>query len=103
SSKEAAVRLRRAHAADVPSILTLTGGYADEGLLLRRTEASLRGRLADCVVAVDGASGGDGVVGCGALSALGPRLAEVRSLAVRPAFSGRGIGQALVEHLLAEA
>ena len=97
------MRWRRAQAADVPSMLALIGGYADQGLLLPRTEASLRARLADFVVALDESSGGDGVIGCGALSALGPRLAEVRSLAVRPAFSGRGIGHALVEHLLAEA
>lgn len=93
------MRLRRARPGDVPAVLALINGYADRGLLLSRTEASLRARLADFTVAeVDGE-----LVGCAALTDLGPGLAEVRSLAVREDHAGRGIGRTLVEALVGEA
>ena len=93
------MRLRRAVESDILALLALINGYAERGLLLSRTEASLRARLADfTVVEVDGE-----VAGCAALSELGPGLAEVRSLAVRADLGGRGIGRALVEDLVAEA
>jgi amino-acid N-acetyltransferase len=83
----------------VPALLALINGYAERGLLLVRTEASIRARLADFTVAeVDGE-----VVGCAALTELGPGLCEVRSLAVRSDHAGRGLGHALVEALVAEA
>ena len=93
------MRLRKAVLADVPALLDIINGYARRALLLSRSEASLRERLADFTVAeVDGR-----VVGCVALTELGPGLAEVRSLAVREEFGGRGIGHALVEAVVAEA
>jgi amino-acid N-acetyltransferase len=93
------VRLRSAVESDVPALLALINGYAERGLLLSRTEASVRARLADFTVAeVDGQ-----VAGCAALTELGPGLAEVRSLAVAAELAGRGIGGALVEHLVAQA
>jgi amino-acid N-acetyltransferase len=93
------VRLRKASEADVPALLALINGYAERGLLLVRTEASIRARLADFTVAeLDGA-----LAGCAALTELGPGLAEVRSLAVRDDLAGRGIGHALVEALVDEA
>lgn len=88
--------MRKADARDVAALLALINGYADRNLLLRRSEASLRQRLEDfTVVECDGE-----VVGCAALSELGPGLGEVRSLAVREDHAGRGIGHALVERLL---
>lgn len=93
------MRLRKAAVDDVPALLAIVNGYAERGLLLPRTEASLRARLSDFTVAeVDGT-----VVGCAALTELGPGLAEVRSLAVREDFGGRGIGHALVEAVVEEA
>jgi amino-acid N-acetyltransferase len=93
------VRLRSAVESDVPALLALINGYAERGLLLSRTEASVRARLADFTVAeVDGQ-----LAGCAALTDLGPGLAEVRSLAVAAELAGRGIGGALVEHLVAQA
>jgi len=94
------VRLRKAREGDVAALLALVNGYADRGLLLRRSEESLRSRLEDFTVAV----GPDGaVIGCGALTVLGPGLGEVRSLAVREDQAGRGVGSAIVERLLQEA
>jgi amino-acid N-acetyltransferase len=72
------VRLRKAAESDVPALLALINGYAEQGLLLSRTEASLRAGLADFTVAeVDGQVAG------------GAALTE--------------LGRALVVHLVAEA
>ena len=93
------MRLRKAREGDLPALLALINGYAERGLLLGRTEASLRARLQDFIVAeVEGE-----VAGCAALADLGPGVAEVRSLAVREDLGGRGIGRALVEEVVAEA
>jgi amino-acid N-acetyltransferase len=94
------VRWRKAGEADVPVLLALINGYAERGMLLRRSEESLRSRLDDFTVAVDE---GGAIVACGALTELGPGLGEVRSLAVREDQAGRGIGHRLVERLLDEA
>jgi amino-acid N-acetyltransferase len=91
--------LRKARDADVRPLLALINGFADRGMLLGRSEASLCERLADFVLAEVGGE----IVGCGALSALGPGLGEVRSLAVREDQAGRGLGSAIVERLVAEA
>jgi amino-acid N-acetyltransferase len=85
-------------------LLALINGYADRGMLLRRTEESLRLALPDFVVAtVTSASGEEEIAGCGALTMLGPSLGEVRSLAVRPDLAGKGLGRRIVEHLLLQA
>ena len=94
------MRLRKAREEDVGPLLGLINGYAERGLLLRRSEESLRARLDDFTVAEDE---NGRVIGCGALTVLGPGLGEVRSLAVREDHAGRGIGHAIVEHLVQEA
>jgi amino-acid N-acetyltransferase len=94
-----ALLLRPARDADVVPLLALINSYADRNLLLRRSEESLRARLADFSVAERGGE----VVGCGALSELGPGIGEVRSLAVRSDQTGLGVGHELVEHLLYQA
>lgn len=94
------MRLRKAREADVAPLLALINGYADRGLLLRRSEESLRARLDDFTVAVDESGA---VIGCGALTVLGPGLGEVRSLAVREDQTGRGVGHRIVEQLVNEA
>ena len=98
------MRLRDAGERDVAPLLALINGYADRGMLLRRTEPSLRQALPDFVVAtMTSADGAEEIVGCGALTMLGPALGEVRSLAVRPDQAGRGLGRRIVEHLLVQA
>jgi amino-acid N-acetyltransferase len=92
-------RLRPAREADVPALLALINGYAVRGLLLPRTEDSLRARLEDFTVAEHEGR----LVGCGALSELGPSLGEVRSLAVAEDAAGLGIGHAVVDHLMGQA
>jgi len=93
------VRLRDASERDVPPVLALINDYAQRNLVLPRTEESLRANLGDFAVAeVDGE-----VVGCCALSELGPGLGEIRSLAVRADMNGRGIGRGIIEHLMTRA
>ncbi len=93
------MRLRDAREADLGALFALINAYADRGLLLPRSEASLRARIDDFVVAEEAGE----LVGCGALSALGPGLSEVRSLAVREDQAGRGVGHRVVEQLLERA
>lgn len=93
------MRLRGAVPRDVPRLLALINGYAALGLLLPRTEASLRAKLGDFTVAESGGR----LVGAGALTELGSGLGEVRSLAVTEDAGGLGIGHALVERLMEQA
>lgn len=93
------MRLRKARSDDVPHLLALINGYAARNLLLRRSEGSVRRRLDDFTVVEDAGQ----VAGCAALTALGPGLGEIRSLAVREDRVGAGIGHAIVAHVLDEA
>ncbi len=93
------VALRPARADDVEPMRELIDRYAQEDRMLSRSRDFLLEHLRDFFVAED-----DGeFLGCCALAILTADLAEVRSLAVRPEASGRGVGKALVESCLAEA
>ncbi len=94
-----AITFRQAGEHDVEALLRLINGYAQRNLLLHRSEASLREHLADFTVAEDQGR----IVGCAALSELGPGLGEVRSLAVCEGHGGQGLGHQLVERLLLQA
>ena len=90
--------IRAARIEDVEDMRALIAQYAREDRMLERTREFLVDRLRDFVVAED-----DGFQGCCALAVLTPDLAEIRSLAVRPEASGRGIGKALVDACVTEA
>ncbi|MEW6082146.1 MAG: N-acetyltransferase [Bacillota bacterium] len=90
---------KKAAMEDVPQCHDLIQHYASQGLMLRRPLMMLYEGVRDMVVAVDGTR----VVGTGCLHVLWHDLAEVRSLAVEPAMSRRGIGRNLVEFMLREA
>ena len=47
---------------------------------------------------IDGA-----IAGCGALKQLGAQRGEIKSMRVADAFLGRGVGRAMLEHIVAEA
>jgi amino-acid N-acetyltransferase len=78
----------------------LVDQYAGSGRkLLAKELVDLYEDIADFRVAeIDG-----GVVGCGALHVLWADLGEIRSLAVHPEYTGRGIGSAILAELLASA
>ena len=64
-----------------------------------RDRHSIYGQLRDHQVMVEG----DRILGCVALSIVWEDLAEIRSLAVAAEAQGQGIGDALVDRMLAEA
>jgi putative acetyltransferase len=46
---------------------------------------------------------GDEIAGCGALKSLDAERGEIKSMRVADGFLGRGVGRALLEHLMAQA
>jgi putative acetyltransferase len=46
---------------------------------------------------------GEQIVGCGALKRLDARRGELKSMRVADAFLGRGVGRAILRHLMTEA
>ncbi len=94
--------IRRARVADVEAILALVNDYAARNLMLPRGPQYLYENIRDFAVVVDEAAGG-AIVACGSLHVLWEDMAEVRSLAIHPAYQNRGLGRRIVEHLKAEA
>jgi amino-acid N-acetyltransferase len=86
------LQIRPARADDVEAMRALIDGYAAQDLMLSRSPEFLLEHLSDYVVADDG-----GFAGCCALAVLARDLAEIRSLAVKPETSRRGVGKALVD------
>lgn len=93
------MEIRKAKLSDSEAIHKLVNHYAKKELMLPRSRSSIYEDIRNySVVEVD-----DEVVGIGALSILWVDLAEIRTLAVKESFSGRGIGKMLVEHFIHEA
>jgi len=93
------VEVAPAHISQVPTIAELINRFAGRGEILPRSVEDIYQSMRDWVVARDGET----VVGCGSLVILWADLAEVRSLIVAPEYQGRGIGQQMVEMLIAQA
>jgi amino-acid N-acetyltransferase len=92
------LRIRAARAEDVDAMQALIDGYAAGDLMLSRSREFLSEHVRDYVVAED-----EAFAGCCALAVLTRDLAEIRSLAVRPETSGRGVGKALVDACVEQA
>jgi len=91
--------IRRARVDDVPAIAALMARYVEQDVLLPRPVSELY----QCIREFHVAEGAEGIVACAALRLLWHDLGEVRSLAVRPDAHGQGLGQALVERVVADA
>ncbi len=91
-------QIRPARMSDVPAIHALLQHFAEQGLLLGRSISSLYDQLRDFIVYDAG-----GIQGVCALHICWDNLAEIRSLAVRDGWQGRGLGKALVLSCLDEA
>jgi amino-acid N-acetyltransferase len=89
---------RRARTKDVPGIKALVNRYAGRVLLAKELITLYEDVQEFWVVEEDGE-----VIGCGALHVLWQDLAEIRTLAVHPDHTGKGIGHSLVRALLATA
>jgi amino-acid N-acetyltransferase len=92
------LRIRPARADDVDAMRELIDQYAAQDLMLSRSREFLVENVRDYIVAED-----DAFAGCCALAVLTHDLAEIRSLAVRPQASGRGVGKALVDACVDQA
>ena len=91
----AAVLVRRARTADVPTIKHLVDQYAGR-VLLAKEIVTLYESVQEFLV---GELSGQ-VVGCGALHVLWEDLGEIRTVAVDPRVRGKGAGHAIVAALI---
>ncbi|WP_461416511.1 amino-acid N-acetyltransferase [Gordonia sp. GN26] len=89
------VVVRRARTSDVPRIKELIDKYAGK-ILLEKNLVTLYESVQEFWVGELDRE----VVGCGALHVLWADLGEVRTVAVDPTFSGRGIGHKIVGRLM---
>lgn len=92
------IKVRRAVLGDMEQIFELVNHYAKEGLMLPRTKDSLVLNLQSIFVAEEGHE----ILGIASLAILGHDLAEIRSLGVKEAAKGRGIGKVLVKRIIEE-
>jgi len=91
--------IRRATLADARAIADLVNLGEREGQLLPRSLDSIRASIADWIVAEAAGQ----IVGVGSLVEMNHAFAEVRSLAVAPAYRQYGIGSQIVNALVEEA
>ena len=96
------VEIRRARTSDVRAIRALVDTYTSDRRLLSKATVTLYESVQEFWVAVDVADD-ERVVGCGALHVMWEDLAEIRTVAVDPAYRGLKIGHRLVAELLDEA
>ena len=90
---EISVTVRKAVPDDIPAIHEILSVYARRGIVLERSPEDLAFYLKNFTIAeADGR-----IVGCVAVRDFGNDLLEVRSLAVREACHGMGVGRKLVE------
>ncbi len=93
------ISIGRARTGDVRAIRRLVDLYSGERRLLSKATVALYEDVQEFWVA---RAAGE-VVGCGALHVMWEDLAEVRTVAVDPAWRGRKIGHRIVAELLATA
>jgi amino-acid N-acetyltransferase len=94
------VSVRRARTGDVRGIRRLVDTFADERRLLSKATVALYEDVQEFWVAEDGSGN---VVGCGAFHVMWEDLAEIRTVAVDPAWHGHKIGKRIVAELLSTA
>jgi amino-acid N-acetyltransferase len=90
------ITVRDAVVSDVPHIQRLCEPFVQKRILLGKDLVTLYGDVQEFQIAV----GPDGVpIGCGALHVMWDDLAEVRTLALDPAWIRKGVGHRLLESL----
>ena len=91
--------VRKAQVNDVPAIAELINRHAQNGLMLPRPLSWLYDTIRDYVVVeCDGV-----IVGGGALHVMWSDLAEIRAVAIKDEYMGKGLGRSVVEALVEEA
>lgn len=99
----ACVLVRKARLGDVKGIHALLMLWSKQGMLLPRPLTKLYTHVRDFSVICTIENGVETLRGCCALSIFWDDLAEIRSIAVDPAFMGQGFGRQLMDATLAEA
>lgn len=90
------MKYRRATFDDIEAVYNIINDYAATGVMLARSRNALYEAVRDMIVAEE-----DGeVVGVGCLHFIWDRLAEVRSMAIKPEFARHGIGAEIVRRLI---
>ena len=93
------MKYRKATFKDIEAIYQLVADYAADGIMLARSRNTLYETLRDMIVAEDEQGM---LVGVGGLHIIWDRLAEVRTMAVKPSVTRQGIGAEIVKRLIAE-
>jgi amino-acid N-acetyltransferase len=94
------VVIRRGRTSDVRAIRALIDTYTADRRLLSKATVTLYEQVQEFWVAV---RDDEVVVGCGALHVMWEDLAEIRTVAVDPAYRGMKIGHRIVTELLEHA
>ena len=92
--------IRRARVSDAEAICGLINYYAERGKMLHRSLESVYDSLREFHVAE---ADGGGLLGCVAVDIFWADLAEIKSLAVDPRRSGKGLGSQLVRAAIDDA
>ena len=91
--------IRKARVVDIPAILELIDLGTKSGKILKRSPSDIRRNIRHFWAAEE-----DGrIIACCSLEVYNRKLAEVRSLSVRPNRRRRGVASALIAHCLKEA
>ena len=93
------IAIRAAAAGDAARVYRLITDNLETGHLLARPLGEVELHVPNFLVA----TAARGVIGCGELVSLSPRVAEIRSLVVADGFRGGGIGRQLLRALVARA
>ncbi len=83
---------------DIPAMQRLATQYVKDGIILPRSDDEIATNIRSYIVATLGRE----IVGYVALHIHSVRLAEIRSLIVKPTLQGRGIGKKLVSKAIEE-
>ncbi len=98
-SPAGSVVIRRARTSDIPAIKALVDTYTGQRMLLAKDTVTLYESVQEFRVAELGGT----VAGCGAVHVLWEDLGEIRTLAVSPERRGHGVGDLLLDELVAGA
>ncbi len=93
------MRIQHAVLSDVDAILELINHFAAKGEMLRCPKSQVYAFIRNYVVAEDHGK----IVGCSTLEITWDALVEIRSLAIKEGYQGRGIGSKLVDLLMQDA
>jgi len=91
--------VRKAVVIDVPAIGAIVNYHAGKGIMLQRPLSRIYENVRDYMVLE---SGGE-IVGCGALHVMWDDLAEIRAVALKEEYIGKGFGRRILEALLDDA